>query len=315
MANKPLKSEPSTPPPVAEKKPPTAEMRKFNVRRKGSDGFVLPLQHDTLVTGLPTLALLQLAGLLNPIAGNPGTDGHSRKRCGSPVNLQRFQSSIVHDIKSGSGAGGFLSMTMIAPKNWEPDGTASPSAGKGADCLDLVKLFGSRILRLAKYITESDADAEDVLVETFLIACADGSGSRADEGVRARLATIAVREALAKRCHRGHAEGEDQLCEDVVIREIFVWGDNYRHYHSPEQTAEMLEQAMWSLDPICRAVFVLRDIEEIPVEEAALVLNRSVAALRACLLKARLQLRERLARTFRQALPSIGEASLGDHPV
>ena len=66
---------------------------------------------------------------------------------------------------------------------------------------------------------------------------------------------------------------------------------------------------------MCRAVFVLRDIEEIPVEEAALVLNRSVAALRACLLKARLQLRERLARTFRQALPSIGEASLGDHPV
>jgi DNA-directed RNA polymerase specialized sigma24 family protein len=95
----------------------------------------------------------------------------------------------------------------------------------------------------------------------------------------------------------------------VVIREIFVWGDN--HY-SPEQTGEILAQAMWSLDPICRAVFVLRDIEGIPVEQTALALNRSVPALEACLLKARLQLREKLARSFR---PSIEETLLGDYPV
>jgi RNA polymerase sigma-70 factor (ECF subfamily) len=176
-------------------------------------------------------------------------------------------------------------------------------------------MFGSRVLRLAKYITESDADAEDVLVETFLKACADGSGSRADEGMRVRLATIAVREALARRCHRGHTEVDDNLREDMVIREIFVWGDNYRQRHSPEQTADILEQAMWSLDPICRAVFVLLDIEEIPVEEAALVLNRPVPALEAYLLRARLQLREQLARSFRPALPLIEETSLGDYPV
>jgi RNA polymerase sigma-70 factor, ECF subfamily len=208
-----------------------------------------------------------------------------------------------------------MSTTMIVPKTSEPHRTAGRSAGEGADCFDLVRMFGSRILRLAKYITESDADAEDVLVETFLKVCADGSGSRADEAMRGRLATIAVRVALAKRCHRGHAEQEDNLGKDVVIREIFVWGDNYRHHHSPEQTADILEQAMWSLDPICRAVFVLRDIEEIPVEETALVLNRSVPALEACLLRARLQLREQLARSFRPALPSIEETSLGDYPL
>jgi len=200
-----------------------------------------------------------------------------------------------------------MSKTMIAPKILEPDRTGSRSAGEGADCFALVKMFGSRIFRLAKYITESDADAEEVLVETFLKACADGSGSRADEGMRIRLATIAVREALAKRSSRGHAEAEDTLREDVVIREIFVWGDNH---HSPEQTGEILEQAMWSLDPICRAVFVLRDIEEIPVEQTALALNRSVPALEACLSRARLQLREKLARSFRPSLPL-----LGDYPV
>jgi RNA polymerase sigma-70 factor (ECF subfamily) len=201
--------------------------------------------------------------------------------------------------------------TMIASKILEPDRTGSRSAGDSADCLDLVKMFSSRIFRLAKYITESDADAEEVLVETFLKACADGSG-RADEGMRVRLATIAVREALAKRSYRGHADAEDTLREDVVIREIFVWGDNH---HSPEQTGEILEQAMWSLDPICRAVFVLRDIEGIPVEQTALALNRTVPALEACLLRARLQLREKLARSFRPALPSIEETLLGDYAV
>jgi RNA polymerase sigma-70 factor (ECF subfamily) len=173
----------------------------------------------------------------------------------------------------------------------------------------MVKMFGSRILRLAKYITASDADAEAVLVETFLKACADGWGSRADEAMRARLATIAVREALAKLSYRGCTEGEDNLREDVVIREIFVWGENH---HSPEQAGEILEQAVWSLDPICRAAFVLRDIEEIPVEQTAHALNRSIPALEACLLRARLQLREKLARSFR---PSTEETWLGDYPV
>ena len=205
-----------------------------------------------------------------------------------------------------------MSTTMIAPKILELDRTGGRSAGEGADCFDLVKMFGSRILRLAKYITGSDADAEAVLVETFLKACADGSGSPADEGMRVRLATIAVREALAKLSYCRRAEAEDNLREDVVIREIFVWGDNH---HSPEQTGEILEQAMWSLDPICRAVFVLRDIEGIPVEQTAHALNRSVPALEACLLKARLQLREKLARSFRPALPSIEETLLGDYPV
>jgi RNA polymerase sigma-70 factor (ECF subfamily) len=205
-----------------------------------------------------------------------------------------------------------MSTTMIVPKILEPDLNGSRSAGEGADCFDLVKMFGSRIFRLAKYITESDADAEAVLVETFLKACADGSDSRADGAMRARLATIAVGEALAKLSYGGRPEEEDDLGEDVGIREIFVWGENH---HSPEQTGEILEQAMWSLDPICRAVFVLRDMEEIPVEQTALALNRSVPALEACLLRARLQLREKLARSFQPALPSMEEPLLGDYPV
>ena len=240
---------------------------------------------------------------------------HRSQKCGGAVNLQRFQSSIVQDSKGRLGTKSFMITTMIAPKIFEPDQTGGRSAGARADYVDLVKMFGSRILRLAKYITESDAEAEDVLVETFLKACEDGSGSRADEGILVKLATIAVRQALAKLCHRVGSEGEDGLCEDVVIREIFVWGDNYGDRYSREQTADILEQAMWSLDPMCRAVFALRDIEEIPIEQTALALNRTVGAVEACLLRARLQLREQLARRVRPALATTDDPLLGDYPV
>ena len=201
-----------------------------------------------------------------------------------------------------------MSTTMIAPKSFEPYRTGGTPAEDGADCFDLVKRFGSRILRLAKYITQSDADAEEVLVETFLKMCPDESASRSDEWVRVRLATIAVREALAKLDRTGQGKREDGPCEDVVVREIFAWGDDFRQRHRPEQTADILEQAMWSLDPMCRAVFVLRDIEEIPVEQTAQALSRSVPAIEVCHLRARLQLREQLAQRFRPAVAAIEDA-------
>ncbi len=197
-----------------------------------------------------------------------------------------------------------MNTTMTGPKISRPDG-GDGNGGAGEDCFDLVKRFGGRILRVAKYITQSDADAEDVLVKTFLEACPDGSRSRTSDGMRVSLATTAARESLAKLRVRGAAEGDSDSCEDVVTREIFAWGDNYQERHSPEQTADILVDAMWSLDPMCRAVFVLRDIEEVPVEQTARALNRSVAAVEVCHLRARLQLREQLAQKFRPALPTF----------
>lgn len=202
-----------------------------------------------------------------------------------------------------------MSTTMIAPKILEPFRVDNQGAGSGQDCFDLVKKFGSRIHRLARYVTRNQSDAEEVLTETFLQACPDGNASRAGEAARVRLVLIAMKKALEKLRHRGHAAGENPD-EEMVIREIFAWGDDFQDRHSPEQTTDILEQAMWSLDPMCRAVFVLRDIEEIPVEQTARALNRSVAAVEVCHLRARLQLREQLAQRFRPTLPALEETLL-----
>jgi len=49
---------------------------------------------------------------------------------------------------------------------------------------------------------------------------------------------------------------------------------------------------------MCRTVFALRDIEEITVEQIATMVNRSVAAVEVCLLRARLLLSRRPGKSW-----------------
>jgi RNA polymerase sigma-70 factor, ECF subfamily len=171
------------------------------------------------------------------------------------------------------------------------------------DSFELVKAFGDRIYSIAKLITQNDHAAEKVLVETFLEVGSDLDGYQADEKVWLRLVTLAVREALSTLHSPGHGHPRlDQVAdsdEDLVVREFYVWGDEYRHY-SRERTTSVLEHGLRSLAPMCRTVFVLREIEDISVEHIAMIVDRSIAAVDVCLLRARLELRETLTRQIRQ---------------
>jgi len=55
-----------------------------------------------------------------------------------------------------------------------------------------------------------------------------------------------------------------------------------------------------TLRPAFRTVFVLRDVEELSTEETAAMLDLSIPAVKSRLLRARLQLRERLTRLFKR---------------
>jgi RNA polymerase sigma-70 factor (ECF subfamily) len=61
---------------------------------------------------------------------------------------------------------------------------------------------------------------------------------------------------------------------------------------------DILIKALEGLLPIFRPVFVLRDIEELSIEETAEVLGLSTSAVKARLWRARLQLRELLSHAF-----------------
>ena len=170
---------------------------------------------------------------------------------------------------------------------------------------ELVNRYSRKIYRLAKHITQNDEDAEDVLQETFLKAFEHLSSFQGQSKFYTWIVRIAVNESLMKLRKRKSdrtvpLDEPLDTGEDTVVREIAVWEDNPEQKYSREELAGILDEAVQNLKPAFRTVFVLRDIEELSTEETAEALGISVPAVKSRLLRARLQLREKLTRFFKR---------------
>lgn len=166
-------------------------------------------------------------------------------------------------------------------------------------------MYERKIYRLAKHITNSDEDAEDVLQETFLKAYEHLDSFLGHSRFYTWLVRIAVNEGLMKLRKRKtdrtvSLDETPEGLEEPVIREIAVWDGSPEKKYSQQELRALLNQAIQNLKPSFRTVFVLRDVEELSTEETAEVLNLSVPAVKSRLLRARLELRERLTAMFKK---------------
>jgi len=189
---------------------------------------------------------------------------------------------------------------------------AQAKAGDQNAFTELVNRYERKIYRLAKNITRNDEDAEDVLQDAFLKAYTHLDNFKGDSKFYTWIVRIAVNEALMRlrkrKTDRSVPLDEPvDLGEETVQREIAVWEDNPEQQYSQEEWRKILDEAVESLKPDFRTVFVLRDIEELSTEETAETLGISVPAVKSRLLRARLALRERLTRQFKRK----GENLLG----
>jgi len=170
---------------------------------------------------------------------------------------------------------------------------------------ELVRRYEGKIFRLAQHITQNREDAEDVLQETFLKAYEHLDQFKGDSKFYTWIVRIAVNQALMKLRRRktDKSVSLDETIdtgEDTITREIAAWDEDPEQRFSREELGEILDSAVDSLEPPYRSVFVLRDIEELSTEETAEALNLSVPAVKSRLLRARLQLREKLTRYFKR---------------
>src|ERR1700740_1391130 len=170
---------------------------------------------------------------------------------------------------------------------------------------ELVRRYEGKIFRLAQHVTQNREDAEDVLQETFMKAYEHLEQFKGDSKFYTWIVRIAVNQALMKlrRRRTDRSVSLDETIdtgEDTVVREIAAWGEDPQQQFSREELGEILDGAIENLDPLYRSVFVLRDIEELSTEETAEALGLSVPAVKSRLLRARLQLREKLTRFFRR---------------
>jgi RNA polymerase sigma-70 factor (ECF subfamily) len=182
---------------------------------------------------------------------------------------------------------------------------ARVQAGDSAAFGELVSRYERKIFRLARHITELDEDAEDVLQETFMKAYEHLPGFQGNSKFYTWLVRIAVNESLMKLRKRKSSktvslDDSPDNGEEPVSREIAVWEGNPEQRYSQSEMRDILDKAIQSLKPAFRTVFVLRDVEELSTEETAEALDISIPAVKSRLLRARLELRDRLTRIFKK---------------
>jgi len=170
---------------------------------------------------------------------------------------------------------------------------------------ELLRRYERKIFRLALHITQNREDAEDVLQESFLKAYEHLDQFQGQSKFYTWIVRIAVNQALMKLRKRksDRSVSLDETIdtgEDNIGREIAAWDENPEQQYSREELNRILTSAIDGLAPIYRAVFVLRDIDQLSTEEAAEALELSIPAVKSRLLRARLQLREKLTRYFRR---------------
>jgi RNA polymerase sigma-70 factor (ECF subfamily) len=169
----------------------------------------------------------------------------------------------------------------------------------------LVSRYHRKVFRLARNITQNDEDAEDVLQDAFLKAYTHLDRFHGDSKFYTWVVRIAVNEALMKLRKRRSGktvslDDEIDTGEEQVTREIAVWDGDPEQKYGQAELRQILDEAIQSLKPAFRTVFQLRDVEELSTEETAEALELSVPAVKSRLLRARLQLRERLTKVFKR---------------
>lgn len=203
-----------------------------------------------------------------------------------------------------SRAAGGNSPTHTAPADNELELVTAAKSGDTSAFETLVNRYERKIFRLGMNITGSREDAEDVMQEAFLKAYQHLPEFQGNSRFYTWLVRIAVNQALMKlrkrRPNEFSIDQEVETGEDSFFRDVEDWGPSPEERYRQAELQGILSEVIGELDPSFRIVFQLRDIEELSTEETAEVLKLSVPAVKSRLLRARLKLRQRLNRYFRQ---------------
>src|SRR5207245_3063754 len=165
---------------------------------------------------------------------------------------------------------------------------------------ELIRPYERRVYAAALAILRNEADAEDVAQEAMLKALANIRQFRAEARFSTWLIQITVNEALMRRRRERTRMTEaidDHRDEEgeYTPRDFADWREIPSEALERKEVRQKLAEALASLGEKYREVFVLRDIEQLSIDETARSLGISSASVKTRLLRARLMLRDLLA--------------------
>ena len=182
--------------------------------------------------------------------------------------------------------------------------------GDAAAFETLVRQYDRPIFRVAQHITQNREDAEDIVQDVFLKAYNKLEQFQGNSKFSTWLTRIAVNESLMRlrkrKTSRTVSMDQDvQTDEGSIPRDFADWTPDPEQQYSQAELGDILKKTIAGLAPGFRTVFTLRDIENLSTEETAQALGLSVPAVKSRLLRARLQLRERLSRYLKRKDGSV----------
>jgi RNA polymerase sigma-70 factor (ECF subfamily) len=200
-----------------------------------------------------------------------------------------------------------MATIQIGENEQHPD-VALVNSARGGDVHafeTLVNKYDRQIFRIAQHITQNKEDAQDVVQDAFLKAYEKLEQFQGNSKFYTWLVRIAVNESLMRLRKRRTGkmvsiDDDIETEEGSVPRDLADWSPNPEQNYGQAELAEILRKTIQGLPHGFRIVFVLRDVDGLSTEETAETLGLSVPAVKSRLLRARLQLRERLSRYFRQ---------------
>ena len=157
------------------------------------------------------------------------------------------------------------------------------------------------LFRSARGVVGDDAEAQDVVQETYLRAFSTLTSFRGASALGTWLARIAINVALDVQRRSGHAvqlDDTQDLDTEPAMEHMMAF--NAPADDAPDTQAErsqmraLLQRAIDSLPVIYRSVFILRAVEEMSVDETASCLQVSEAVVKTRYLRARSMLRDAL---------------------
>ena len=167
----------------------------------------------------------------------------------------------------------------------------------------VIQRNNQRLFRIARSVLRDDAEAEDVVQETYVRAFASLSTFRGDAQLSTWLTRIALNEAL-DRIRRRRPQVELRLVDDDAGATLAASAKDPERDAARAEIRRLVENAVDGLPEAFRTVFVLRDMEELTTEETAAYLGLKPETVKTRLHRAR--------RLLRAGLEDVLAAALSD---
>lgn len=175
----------------------------------------------------------------------------------------------------------------------------------------LMRRYNRRLYRTARAILKDDAAAEDALQEAYIAAYRHIDDFRGDAAIATWLTRIVVNQAL-QALRKTRRERVVILFEEAADEQHVTESVNDAPSPGTPETSMMrtemrrlIERRIDALPDGYRTVFMLREVEDMTVEETATALGIPPATVRSRLFRAKARLREALAQELDVATQDV----------